>query len=55
MVDPVCGMRLDPMEASKAGPTAAHGERVFYFCSDRCKQQFVADPSRYAKRPVAKP
>ena len=32
--------------------TASH---VFFFCSDSCKQQFVADPSRHAKRTVAKP
>ena len=55
VVDPVCGMHVDPREAGEAGRTAAHGGRRFYFCSDGCKQQFVADPSRHAKRTVAKP
>jgi RND family efflux transporter MFP subunit len=55
VLDPVCGMHVDPGEAGKAGRTAAHGGRRFYFCSDGCKQQFVADPSRHAKRTVAKP
>ncbi len=49
VLDPVCGMHVDPTEAGEAGRTAAHGERRFYFCSDGCKQQFVADPSRHAK------
>jgi membrane fusion protein, copper/silver efflux system len=55
VLDPVCGMHVDPGKAGEAGRTAAHGERRFYFCSDGCKQQFVADPSRHAKRTEAKP
>jgi Cu(I)/Ag(I) efflux system membrane fusion protein len=55
MLDPVCGMEVDPNEAGEAGRTAAHGEHVFFFCSDHCKQQFVTDPSRYAKPEGAKP
>jgi Cu(I)/Ag(I) efflux system membrane fusion protein len=55
MVDPVCGMHVDPREARNAGRTAEHGEHVFFFCSDNCKQQFLADPSRHAKPTVVKP
>ena len=55
VLDPVCGMDVDPREAGDAGHTAAHGEGEFFFCSDDCKQRFVADPSRYAKPAVAKP
>ena len=55
VLDPVCGMDVDPREAGNAGRTAAHGDHVFFFCSDSCKQQFVADPSRHAKRTVVKP
>jgi membrane fusion protein, copper/silver efflux system len=55
VLDPVCGMHVDPSEAREAGRTAAHGEHVFFFCSDGCKEQFVADPSRHAKRSVSKP
>ena len=38
--DPVCGMTVD--EAS-----ALHAERegkTFYFCSDHCRQKFLAAP-----------
>ena len=55
VLDPVCGMDVDPREAGNAGRTAAHGDHVFFFCSDSCKRQFVADPSRHAKRTVVKP
>ena len=55
VLDPMCGMHVDPREAGNAGRTAAHGEHVFFFCSDRCKRQFVADPSRHAKRMGVKP
>ena len=51
----MCGMHVDPTEAGDAGRTAVHGEDEFFFCSDDCKQRFVAEPSRYAKPPVAKP
>jgi multidrug efflux pump subunit AcrA (membrane-fusion protein)/YHS domain-containing protein len=54
VLDPVCGMHLDPRNAG-AGRTAAHGGHEFFFCSDDCKQRFVAEPSRYAKPAVAKP
>jgi Cu(I)/Ag(I) efflux system membrane fusion protein len=50
VVDPVCGMRVDPKEAGNAGHTSAQGEHVFFFCSDQCKQKFVAGHSQHAKR-----
>jgi len=42
-------------EAGNAGRTAPHGEHVFFFCSDKCKQQFVAGPSSHATRKGAQP
>lgn len=39
--DPICGMTVD--EA-----TALHAERdgtKFYFCSERCRQKFLATPA----------
>ena len=39
--DPICGMTVD--EA-----TALHAERdgkAFYFCSNHCRQKFLATPS----------
>jgi Cu(I)/Ag(I) efflux system membrane fusion protein len=55
VLDPVCGMHVDPSEAANAGRTAADGEHVFFFCSDKCKQQFVAGPSSHATRKGAQP
>jgi RND family efflux transporter MFP subunit len=55
VLDPVCGMHVDPREAGNAGRTTAHGKHEFFFCSDSCKHRFIADPSRYAKPPAVKP
>jgi uncharacterized membrane protein YraQ (UPF0718 family)/YHS domain-containing protein len=40
--DPVCGMTV---ERSKA-LTADHDGRTFYFCSERCRTEFLSDPGR---------
>ena len=45
VVDPVCGMTIDPAKA--AGTSEFEGRRV-HFCSAGCKQKFDADPSQYA-------
>lgn len=44
IVDPVCGMHIDP---EKAPAFSKYGEHTYYFCSDTCKQQFDADPEKY--------
>ncbi len=44
--DPVCGMQV---AASQAAASAGHGDHATYFCSDRCQQRFLAEPSRYAR------
>jgi len=39
--DPICGMTVNPA-------TALHAERdrkTFYFCSDQCRQKFLAMPA----------
>ncbi|HXF50959.1 MAG TPA: YHS domain-containing protein [Dehalococcoidia bacterium] len=48
--DPVCGMEADPKEA--AGKSQ-FGEWLYVFCSNRCKEDFDADPVKYLlkKRP----
>ena len=39
--DPVCGMFV-------AGPLfVLHADTRYHFCSERCRQKFVADPARY--------
>jgi len=44
--DPVCGMTVDPATAKHQ---AQHDGETFYFCAQRCKEKFLADPSRYLK------
>ena len=51
--DPVCGMVVDPHDSPHR---AKHGGRMYHFCSDRCREKFVADPERYlAPRAEAAP
>lgn len=44
VLDPVCLMELD---IRKAGAMAVHQGRAWYFCSDTCKQKFIANPDKY--------
>jgi YHS domain-containing protein/uncharacterized membrane protein YraQ (UPF0718 family) len=43
-VDPVCGMQV---ERQLAPANARGGDRTYFFCSDRCRDRFVADPGRF--------
>jgi Cu+-exporting ATPase len=42
--DPVCGMDVDP-HATKH--RADYGGRTYYFCSEHCRERFVAEPVKY--------
>src|SRR5687768_3645243 len=44
MIDPVCGMTVDPSRA--AGHTEYKG-KTYYFCATSCLRKFTADPERY--------
>ena len=44
VIDPVCEMHLDPVLAPFE---AVDGERIYYFCSDRCYNTFRNDPEKY--------
>jgi len=44
MVDPVCGMSVDPAHAAA---TVEHAGMAYCFCSPGCRDAFVADPQRY--------
>ncbi|MBS1152765.1 MAG: Copper-translocating P-type ATPase [Myxococcaceae bacterium] len=51
-VDPVCGMTVDP--AAPRGGTHPHRGETFFFCSDRCRQKFAAEPEKFlAGKPPA--
>ena len=43
-LDPVCGMTVDPATAKW---TADVEGRTWYFCSQGCRDKFVADPAAY--------
>ncbi len=45
VTDPVCGMAL---EHEKATPAVWEGQ-AYYFCSEGCKQEFLANPARFQR------
>ncbi len=45
VVDPVCGMSVDP---TTAAGHATYAGVDYAFCSTGCRDTFIADPSRYA-------
>jgi multidrug efflux pump subunit AcrA (membrane-fusion protein)/YHS domain-containing protein len=49
--DVVCGMEVDQRKAAAAGRAAQHDGRTYYFCSDECRRKFVAEPTKYARKP----
>ena len=51
--DPVCGMEVVPGQG--AGGSAEHAGRTYWFCSPRCREQFVGDPAHYVTPHVATP
>src|SRR5215475_2709528 len=51
-IDPVCGMTVKIAGASN---TAVHDGHTYYFCSERCRTKFAAEPQRYLKPAPATP
>lgn len=49
VLDPVCHMRV---RAEAAAPNAAYDGHTIYFCSEACRDAFVASPAKY---PLADP
>jgi Cu+-exporting ATPase len=44
VLDPVCGMTVDPHTAKHR---ADHRGHTFYFCSAGCRTKFISDPQKY--------
>lgn len=44
VIDPVCGMTVDPEATSHHATHAGHD---YHFCSASCRSKFVGDPERY--------
>ena len=42
--DVVCGLPVDP---ARSAHTSDYLGQIYYFCSDRCRQQFEAAPEVY--------
>jgi len=42
--DPVCKMKI---KKSDAATTSEYEGKLYYFCSERCKEQFEKNPSKY--------
>ncbi len=53
VIDPICGMSVDPLTTKHR---AEHAGQSYYFCCGGCREKFVADPARYlAPKPAAVP
>jgi hypothetical protein len=46
-IDPVCGMQV---QTGNAPAHTSHAGRTYWFCSDRCRERFVANPERFTAR-----
>ena len=46
--DPRCGMESIRPKRMSAGLTANHKGTTYYFCSKGCKEEFLANPEKYA-------
>src|SRR5690606_26850448 len=42
--DPVCGMKVDP---GTGKPSAEHAGHRYHFCSEGCREKFLAEPDAY--------
>jgi len=50
VIDPVCGMTVDP---AKSRHRHIHHRHTYHFCSNGCRTKFAADPQKYLeKRPA---
>ena len=45
--DPICGMDVDEAKARGAGKTSDSGGASYFFCSEGCKKEFDADPTKH--------
>src|SRR5690349_11335017 len=43
--DPVCGMKVDP--ASPKGGSHLHAGVGYFFCSEKCRAKFAAEPEKF--------
>jgi protein SCO1 len=46
VTDPVCAMKVRVVGTT---PATTHAGQTYHFCSERCRDRFVAEPARYLK------
>ncbi|WP_316829375.1 YHS domain-containing protein [Pedobacter aquatilis] len=46
IIDPVCNMKIK----QTGSKTTTFNKVSYYFCSESCKQKFLAEPSKYVKK-----
>ena len=51
-IDPVCAMQVRTADAPAA---SRHAGTTYYFCSDKCRERFDADPERFVSRRAVAP
>lgn len=47
VIDPVCGMQVEPATAEAKGLMAEHNGETYYFCGKGCMLDFKEDPEPY--------
>ncbi|SDC12601.1 YHS domain-containing protein [Pedobacter soli] len=46
VIDPVCKMKIKAATAK----TTVYNKETYYFCSESCKQKFIAEPAKFLKK-----
>ncbi|MGZ8434492.1 MAG: heavy metal translocating P-type ATPase [Candidatus Binatia bacterium] len=52
MIDPICGMNVEPKSAAGS---YVHSGQTYYFCSQHCLAKFKEDPEKFLKSPTTGP
>jgi len=50
VIDPNCGMPVDPAKAAASGNTLAYQGSTYYFCSKKCKEKYQNDSAGTASK-----
>jgi YHS domain-containing protein len=50
-IDPVCGMKVDARASHTINVN--HAGKTWYFCSEKCKKTFEANPDRYSPKKMS--
>ncbi len=48
--DPVCGMKLGPQAVKDLAYKTPYKGKIYYFCSDQCKEAFDRNPENYVRK-----